>query len=509
MKAKIYCLFITLTLFSTINSHLSTVQAQGTVFTYQGRLNLNGTPATGNYDFQFILFTTNQFGSPAGPILTNVNVSVSNGLFTTTLDFGGGIFNGANFWLDISVRTSGAGAFNELGPRQPITSTPYAITAANLLGVVKNNLIQAGLSSSTIGGGSNNIIQGSANSSTIAGGHDNVIVNGPAATIGGGWENTASNFWATVGGGVGNMSDGRSATVGGGENNVASGDWATVVGGYENTASGDFAVVVGGENNVASGGTSFAAGMNAWATNYSTFVWADDSDVGAPFSSTAPNEFLIRAAGGVGINMNNPNGASLYVKGNRTDGWGSSVGVFENTSGAVGSSPALRVVVDGGGAPDGALSVSDNGTGPIAEFGNGNAFVASIENDGTIKSKGVVLTSDRNAKENFNALDAQIVLAKVASIPVTEWNYKDDSANTKHIGPMAQDFHAAFALNGSDDTHISVVDESGVALAAIQGLNQKFEEQRAENVKLKQQNDLLAERLNELESMIKSIAEKK
>jgi hypothetical protein len=174
-----------------------------------------------------------------------------------------------------------------------------------------------------------------------------------------------------------------------------------------------------------------------------------------------------------------------------------------------GSGPALRVVCDGGSTPAGALSVSDNGTGPIAEFGNGLQFVASVENDGTIKSKRVVLTSDRNAKQNFKPVDEKDVLAKVISLPVTEWNYKDDDADKKHIGPMAQDFQAAFGLNGADDTHISVVDEGGVALAAIQGLNQKFEQQRVENVNLKQQNDLLAQRLMELETMIKSLAEKK
>ena len=54
------------------------------------------------------------------------------------------------------------------------------------------------------------------------------------------------------------------------------------------------------------------------------------------------------------------------------------------------------------------------------------------------------------------------------------WSYKARPGN-KHIGPMAQDFHAAFGLNGSDDTHIATVDESGVALAAIQGLNEKVE----------------------------------
>ena len=148
----------------------------------------------------------------------------------------------------------------------------------------------------------------------------------------------------------------------------------------------------------------------------------------------------------------------------------------------------------------GRLSVSANGTGPIAEFGNGLQFVASVENDGTIKSKGVALTSDRNVKEHFAPLDTERVLEKVAGLPVTEWNYKTDAAGVKHIGPVAQDFSATFGLNGEDDKHISVVDEGGVALAAIQGLNAKLE---AEVQDLRSQNGKLERRLADIEAMMK------
>jgi len=112
---------------------------------------------------------------------------------------------------------------------------------------------------------------------------------------------------------------------------------------------------------------------------------------------------------------------------------------------------------------------------------------------GTVYAHGVALTSDRNAKENFTTLDAQTVLARVASLPLTEWNYKAEDTEVRHLGPMAQDFHAAFGLNGGDDKHISMVDESGVALAAIQGLNQKLE---AENAELKARLDKLEQLLN-------------
>src|SRR5262249_27589143 len=83
-----------------------------------------------------------------------------------------------------------------------------------------------------------------------------------------------------------------------------------------------------------------------------------------------------------------------------------------------------------------------------------------------------VSSSDRNAKENFRPLDSREVLSKVAALPLTRWNYKDDTGS-EHIGPMAQDFYAAFKV-GPDDKHIATIDEGGVALAAIQGLNEKL-----------------------------------
>ena len=83
--------------------------------------------------------------------------------------------------------------------------------------------------------------------------------------------------------------------------------------------------------------------------------------------------------------------------------------------------------------------------------------------------------SDRNSKENLETVDTRAVLDKVAALPITAWNYKQDTSS-RHLGPMAQDFRAAFGL-GHDDKGIATVDADGVALAAIQGLNQKLDEQ--------------------------------
>ncbi|HEV2694813.1 MAG TPA: tail fiber domain-containing protein [Verrucomicrobiae bacterium] len=103
-----------------------TCPAQGTAFTYQGRLNNGGALANGSYDMAFTLYATNVTGSAiAGPV-TNTAVAVSNGLFTTTVDLGGA-FNGTSNWLQIAVSTNSANVFSTLTPRQRLTPVPYAL----------------------------------------------------------------------------------------------------------------------------------------------------------------------------------------------------------------------------------------------------------------------------------------------------------------------------------------------------------------------------------------------
>ena len=104
--------------------------AQTTAFTYQGRLNSSNAPATGAYDFRFQIYNAAN-SVVAGP-LTNAPVGVTNGLFTVTLDFGPGIFDGSLRTLEIGVRTNGdTGAYVVLSPRQSLTSVPYAIQSLN------------------------------------------------------------------------------------------------------------------------------------------------------------------------------------------------------------------------------------------------------------------------------------------------------------------------------------------------------------------------------------------
>ena len=103
----------------------------GTSFTYQGRLTDNGQPANGNYDLKLDLYDAASGGTHiAGPI-TNLNVAVVNGMFSTELDFGSGVFQGTACWLDLAVRPAGTASdpFTPLTPRQPIGATPHALFA--------------------------------------------------------------------------------------------------------------------------------------------------------------------------------------------------------------------------------------------------------------------------------------------------------------------------------------------------------------------------------------------
>jgi hypothetical protein len=115
---------------------------------------------------------------------------------------------------------------------------------------------------------------------------------------------------------------------------------------------------------------------------------------------------------------------------------------------------------------------------------------------GTVTATAFNPPSDRNLKENFAPVSPRDVLAKVAALPISHWNFKGDAA-TPHVGPMAQDFHAAFGL-GTDDKHIATVDADGVALAAIQGLNQKVEEKEARIRELEKTMDELKQLVGKL-----------
>jgi hypothetical protein len=103
-----------------------------TLFTYQGRLAAGGSPANGEFDLRLTLYDSNAVGNVVGSALFNPAVAVSNGFFTTTVDFGAGVFDGTPYWLEVALRPTGANTqFRVLFPRQRLTGTPYALFAAN------------------------------------------------------------------------------------------------------------------------------------------------------------------------------------------------------------------------------------------------------------------------------------------------------------------------------------------------------------------------------------------
>lgn len=145
------------------------VHAQGTSFTYQGRLNDGTGPANGTYDLRFSVYDAATSGTAVGGPLVMSTTAVSNGLFTVALDFGGTVFNGSARWLAIEVRTNGASSFISLNPRQQIAATPYAITASNLTGTVSSSSLSGAYSSPVSLLNGNNVFSGALFSGNFSG----------------------------------------------------------------------------------------------------------------------------------------------------------------------------------------------------------------------------------------------------------------------------------------------------------------------------------------------------
>jgi hypothetical protein len=324
------------------------------------------------------------------------NVIVGSVSYSVYSTIGGGAFN--TIPTNSIYSTISGGYQNTAGGGSSTVGGGQNNTNNGTIGTIAGggyNTIAASALYATIGGGLDNTNSGNLGG-TIAGGLNNTTSGQSESTVGGGFGNTVTASFGTVGGGQYNTNNGQFgtiagggnntvaaftyyATVGGGQNNTSGGLETAISGGYSNVANGAYATIPGGFLNVANGVTSFAAGQSAQALHQGAFVWADSQ--GTPFSSTANDQFLVRSQGGVGINMNNPNGASLYVAGNRTNSWPNSMSFFENTGTGTNDSPALRVFADGS-APAGALSVSTEGSGLIAQFGNGVAFVSQLDVNG-------------------------------------------------------------------------------------------------------------------------------
>jgi len=141
------------------------------------------------------------------------------------------------------------------------------------------------------------------------------------------------------------------------------------------------------------------------------------------------------------------------------------------------------------------FEITKVGTGKI-EFkvdANGNAYLAGVLNE----------SSDRNAKTNITPVDPDTVLDKVAQLPIAQWAYKE-SPEVHHIGPMAQDFRAAFGT-GSNETTLATIDVGGVAIASIQALEARGREYESRSWQLEAENQSLQAELSVLKQEVQEL----
>jgi hypothetical protein len=262
-----------------------------------------------------------------------------------------------------------------------------------------------------------------------------------------------------IGAGDGNSVSANEAFIGSGQGNsiAAAATYSAIAGGSSNTAGNADAAVGGGRSNNATGAAAVVGGG------------ADNTAQGT--YATIPGGYL-NAADGIGSFA-----AGTLAKA-RTNG----AFVWSDDS----TTAELQSTVN-----DQFLARASGG---FFLFSNSAATlgVKLSPNSGTWAS-----ASDRNLKSDVVPLDDAAVLAKVAALPITEWSYRSE-AGVRHVGPMAQDFYAAFRV-GEDDRHITSIDEDGVALAAIKALH-------ADNASLHSENVALRDRLAALERKVAALA---
>jgi hypothetical protein len=368
------------------------------------------------------------------------------------------------------------------------------------------SLNQASGFRSSVGGGSNNTAQGE--HSTVSGGSNNTA-SATRSTISGGCYNTASHFDSTIGGGAGNVASFTHATVGGGTRNTASSLDATVSGGSNNLASGAYATVSGGSSNLASGFSAVVgggSGNTARASNTTVSGGLGNrisdhySTVGGGLGNTAGNRNedlgdaqystvsggidntaagLGSAVGGGGNNVAQgsfstiPGGFENHADGHYSFAAGSRANIHSSHPGAFLYADSTDNYFDSNAANEFAVRAT-----------GGVRFVTGIDLLG-IPTAGVRLEagssswsymSTWNMKVNFSFVEGKQVLQRLFNVPILTWSYRDQTPSIQHMGPLAEDFFAAFGL-GENKKYINTVDVDGVTLAAIQGLYQLVREQ--------------------------------
>ncbi|MEE8576408.1 MAG: hypothetical protein V3T31_04060 [candidate division Zixibacteria bacterium] len=301
------------------------------------------------------------------------------------------------------------------GPTSTISGGGANLANSDLATISGGASNQALGHSSTIGGGAFNMALG--NLSTVGGGGRNLAEGDYSVIAGGGAafpsdSQVASGDYSSIGGGRFNIAMSDYSRVGGGTDNIAAGYASTVGGGVLNIASGSSATVPGGNLNSATQSYSFAAGRQAQANHIGSFVWSDSSNT--DFASTADNQFLIRAGGGVGIGTDNPL-SMLHIKSST----GTGDIIVESNVGVRGFLKSFNTFSWLGTETNHELLIGSNGTGHIWVKTNGRIGIdepnptreldvnGSIEMNGfsmpTGASNGYVLTSSASGIGTWQA----------------------------------------------------------------------------------------------------------
>ena len=285
-----------------------------------------------------------------------------------------------------------------------------------------------------------------------------------------------------------------------GQNTRASGNYSFAAN-LATTASGDESVALGNNgtasadrafafNGTASGVGAVAIGSGAQATSDDALAMGPSSIAGG-LASIVLGPSIANGSFGVAIGLQNSASGNFSV----------AIGKNARTANRQGS----IVLGDGcaGFSSDSVYPTANNqvvarGCGGIKMFTN-QGLTSGVEL--AAGGSGWSAVSDRNRKENFLALDGEDVLVRLRAVPVSSWNYTTQDRSIRHMGPMAQDFYAAFGL-GENELMINSVDIDGVNMAAIQALTARTDALAAENQRLRDENADLRARLERIEAVL-------
>jgi hypothetical protein len=172
-----------------------------------------------------------------------------------------------------------------------------------------------------------------------------------------------------------------------------------------------------------------------------------------------------------------------------------------------------NLVLDGGNvgigtpAPEATLNVVAAQPTILVENTATGTDALALDANGNLTLSGVLTeASSLHRKENRRPVDGEAVLAKLADLPVETWNYRTDDASIRHMGPMAQDFYAAFGL-GVGAEHLAPLDANGVALAAVKALLARVEASDRQIEVLETENETLRTRIARLEHLVQQLVQ--